>query len=44
VVAQKRIWDTPRLVVHGTVGQITAGVGGAFPDTGGGNSSLTSVE
>jgi len=36
-MARKRTCDTPRLVVHGTVGQIT---GGGFPDVGGGNSSL----
>ena len=39
-MARKRTWDTPRLVVHGTVGQITAGGGGTLPDTGGGNSLL----
>jgi hypothetical protein len=39
----KRTWTTPRLSVHGTVGQITAGGGGSVPDIGGGNSSLGSA-
>ncbi len=37
----KRTWITPQLLVHGTVGQLTAGGGGSTPDTGGGNSALT---
>ena len=37
---RKQTWTTPRLLVHGTVGQITAGSGGVSPDNGGGNSAL----
>lgn len=36
----KRTWTTPKLQVHGTVAEITAGGGGQTPDTGGGNSGL----
>lgn len=36
----KRTWVTPKLQIHGTVAQITAGGGGSAPDTGGGNSGL----
>jgi hypothetical protein len=35
-----RTWETPRLIEHGTVAQITAGGSGTLPDTGGGNSLL----
>ena len=39
-MAGQQLWETPRLIVHGTVSEITAGGGGTLPDTGGGNSLL----
>lgn len=39
-MAFRQSWETPHLIPHGTVAEITAGGGGTDPDTGGGNSGL----